>query len=303
MLRASQKIVLIKMTLVLFPFILVLSILHFKGKALQSSVTLSQMGSNYVLIEKEQYHIYVEEKHRNEGEYLGELLQQFYSHFLQEFKDSFHLKNASSKIEIRLFGTRKEFDSYTLRYMFKSMKHNAAYYNPQERSIVLYFDAFENANTLFHELVHAIFDFSLKQQVEPEFSRCFSEGVACFFENTGFTPSHKNPPYSFQFTYGAPPHSLRKILLQQWIKKGSWIPLPDLIQAPSQAFSSAENHFYYYQSEFLVYYLWTQHREKFFQWYQVELEPRPMTFTDIHHLFPDLEAFEQSWKTFILQLP
>jgi hypothetical protein len=232
LLRASQKIVLIKMTLVLFPFILVLSILHFKGKALQSSVTLSQMGSNYVLIEKEQYHIYVEEKHRNEGEYLGELLQQFYSHFLQEFKDSFHLKNASSKIEIRLFGTRKEFDSYTLRYMFKSMKHNAAYYNPQERSIVLYFDAFENANTLFHELVHAIFDFSLKQQVEPEFSRCFSEGVACFFENTGFTPSHKNPPYSFQFTYGAPPPFLAKNTPPTMDKKR-------IVDSPSRSHSSA----------------------------------------------------------------
>jgi hypothetical protein len=288
----------LKVSLILGPILLVVGGLHFFGEGLGQRFTRFSMGKEYELISREHYNIYILRNRLSEGNLYADILQQYYNEFLKQFEKPFHLSPYQEKIDVLLFNTREEFQDSNVQTLRQELTYTAGHYVPNRRTITLYLNQPEAFQTLIHEHVHAILDFSLNQSIPPSFSRCINEGLACFFENAAFLDDKGN----FElFTFDKPPSPAKVMLLKQSIQRGEWINLSTLVSSESQGVVNTLQ--FYSQSELLVYYLWHMKRDSLFKWFEIELGPRPMDYADFQVVFEDVEAFEKEWKEFILNLP
>lgn len=296
--KVKHKIFLYKTLFVVAPILLLIGTLHLTSTKIRQSYTLSKMGSDYLLIEKTHYALYIKKEFEKEGNYYGDILQNYYLTFLKEYEKTFQLTPFPQKLTIKLFKTREEFENLVFEEQRRELPYSGGFYDPSKRTIVLYLGDPDIFKALIHEHIHAIFDFSLRQHSDPHFSRCFNEGIACFFENA-FTFKKDGSVDPFDFKKIPEAHKIE--ILKQSIQQKTWVSLEELINASEHNFVSRQNYQYYYQSELLVYYLWNHKPDLFLQWYQLELDPRPIQGAWWRKLC-DLDQFEKEWKDFILKL-
>lgn len=297
--KPAHKLALLKISFVVVPILLIVGGLNLSSRSIHRNYTLASLGDSYYAIEEPYYNIYLQKEYEPIGRKYAQFLQNYYLAFLKEFQTSFSLAPYPQKISIKLLKTRQEFDAYVHGDQRVELPYSAGYYSPNQRSVVLYIEGQDVFKTLIHEHIHAIFDFSLNLHFDPNFSRCLSEGLACFFENA--VTENKDGTYQF-FDFKKKPDPFKIDLLKNAIQLDRFIPLEDLIASSDTHFVGVSNAFYYYQSELLVYYLWQTNREALFKWYQAELSPKSISIYDLRPIFLNLETFEAEWKQFIQKL-
>lgn len=196
---------------------------------------------------------------------ISEFVENYYRAFMDQYGNNFGIRNFHKiKPEIHIYGDRQELLLYYKKRYNADLPHNAAFYEPQYHQIAVYWNPkYQNPDhlqsILYHELIHLFMDIGMEYY--PQWSRWFSEGVACYFERCKLV--------SGKLEVGPMDEEVRNFL-----KDRGLMPLPELLRATTNDFQSKNNESYYYQSYFLVYFLLHaeegQYKSRFYEYLHEE---------------------------------
>ena len=260
------KLMAVRLAIVVVPLSLIILLLKLVLPTMAREYRHRQFNGAVQELRSEHFHFY---GHKfDKFAEVTRLAEDFYQAFYRNYGEIFQLAHFSRKPEIFIFGNRQEFLRYHRRQTWSDLPNNAAYYNPLDNRVIMYWSA-DNRRTLYHEITHQILDLG-SAGGHPEWSPWFNEGLAVYFElshvNAGrIEPGARNAKILARVRQAAPgglPHSI-----------------PRLLMATNQDFRGSDNDLYYYTSYLLIYFLLHgengAYHQKFYRYFQQQRHPGP----------------------------
>jgi hypothetical protein len=202
-------------------------------------------------------------------------------------KRDYFTKDPAAILDIWLFKDDASYRKYARQLTGSDPTTPYGYYSPSNKALIMNIST--GGGTLVHEIVHPF--------VEANFPDCppwLNEGLGSLYEQSGERDGHIRG-----FTNWRLPG------LQRAIRRGGLTPFKELLEMDAKTFYDEDRGTNYAQSRYLCYYL--QERGLLVTFYREFLAGRahdPSGFDTLKRVLGerDIEAFQQRWEKFVLDL-
>ncbi len=264
----KAKLYLTKAAIILLPFFGILLLLHFTLPKVAREYSREKFGQ-IDLSEHESKHFRIYTKQIPlSAEKIGLVAEEFFLAFQKTYGKQLNYQGLRNIIEIFFFGKREEFDNYYENRFHKELPNNAAYYNPVNGKIVLYWTNLpQSKQTLYHEMTHMIWDQALGAY-NPAWSFWLNEGFATYIEQCSIQ-NGEIVPAEFNIEI--------RDLIKKAYEDRNFIPLEELCRSSHEDFQGERNYLYYYESYLFVFFLLHaeegKYEKSFYSYIEKEITP------------------------------